>query len=141
MKDEQMLQYIHKTAEMGKRGIQSIRNEKMNPALGRVLGKQFLEYNRICSDASNCLVERGIEPKRIGSMTRMSVSMSGTMKTLRNHSPSKIAELMIRGTTTGLTKSIKHINHYQGNDHRILALAHDLKQIEESNIEELKPFL
>ncbi len=141
MKDKQMLQYIYKTAEMGKEGILSIINENKDPRMERVLKQQYRSYSDIYSTSTNYLNARGIMPKSVGPLTKISVSMTGAMKTLGDHSPSKIAELMIRGTTTGLTKSIKHIKDYAGNDARVLELAHQLKQIEENSIEELKPFL
>ena len=141
MKDEQMLQYIYKTAEMGKEGIQSILHECKDPAMLNALKKQLRSYNEIYATSVNHLNARGVLPHGVGVFEKMGVSMASAMQTMNDHSPAKIAELMIRGTTTGLTKSIKHINHFNGNDSKVLELAHELKSVEEQGIEEMKTFL
>lgn len=141
MEDEQMLQYIYKTAEMGKEGILSIMKESKDPALTEALRTQLRDYGEIYNTATNYLNARGMTPQSAGTMAKMSVSITSALKTAADHSPSKIAELMIRGNTTGLTKSIKHLKDYQGDDPKVMELANDLKSAEEAGIEKMKEFL
>lgn len=141
MKDEKMLQYIHKTAELGKEGTRAAMNSYENRKLSEALNRQYRSYDEIYTTSGNYLNARGILPQSAGPFTKMSVSMTQAMATLGDRSPSKIAELMIRGTTTGLTKSIQHIKDYTGNDSMVLALAHQLREAEETGIEEMKSFL
>ena len=55
-------------------------------------------------------------------------------------STSKIADSMIQGSTMGITKIIKHINEYNGDD-RVLKIADKLLKTEENNVEQLKKYL
>ena len=63
------------------------------------------------------------------------------MKTMRDHSTSKIAEMMIQGNTRGMTKSLQCLDQYSGEDKEVKALAEKLLRTEEANIEQMKPFL
>lgn len=54
--------------------------------------------------------------------------MMSAMKTMADHSTSKIAEMMIQGNTMGMgmTKSLKHLHDYHGKDERVRDLASKL---------------
>ena len=67
--------------------------------------------------------------------------VTSSMKTIKDHSPSKIADMMIQGSTMGITKMIKRINEYDGEDEQILDLARKQVKTEQANIEQMKKFL
>ena len=48
---------------------------------------------------------------------------------------------MIQGSTMGITKMIKRINEYDGEDEQILDLARKQVKTEQANIEQMKKFL
>ena len=73
-------------------------------------------------------------------MVKASSEMMSAMKTMADHSTSKIAEMMIQGNTMGMTKSLKHLHDYHGKDERVRDLANKLKT-EEANIQQMKKFL
>lgn len=63
------------------------------------------------------------------------------VKTAADDSPSKIAEMMINGSTMGVTKITKGISGYSGKNKNITSLADKLLKTEQNNIEEMKRFL
>ena len=87
------------------------------------------------------LHQRGHTEEELSTMAKLSSQVMTTMKTINDKSPSKIAELMIKGNTMGVTQSIKNINDYQNGDERILDLSNKLLQTEQNNIEQMKQFL
>ena len=54
---------------------------------------------------------------------------------------SKIAEMMIKGSTMGITKNIKNIHKYDGMSGDIMMLANKLVATEQDNIDQMKKFL
>lgn len=74
-------------------------------------------------------------------MARLSSQAMATMKTLTDSSDSKLAEMVIQGNNMGVTKGLKHLHDYQGNDPKIRALAEKLLATEQANVSQMQPFL
>lgn len=139
--DNQMLQYISKTAEMGIYGIKEVMPYAKGQRLRKDLMDQQQEYGEIYTQSRQMLRRRGSQPQNISRMAKWNTRMSVRANTMVNRSPGKIAEMMIKGNTLGVTKSIQHLNHYQGNNHQIRTLATKLLRTEQANIDSMKPFL
>ena len=124
--EAELLQYIYQTTEMGRDGIQSVLPHAEDETFHQALEQ---------------LQERGQEPKGLNPMVKASSEMMSAMKTMADHSTSKIAEMMIQGNTMGMTKSLKHLHDYHGKDERVRDLANKLLKTEEANIQQMKKFL
>lgn len=141
MKDSELLQFVYKTAEMGIVGLRGVQEHIRDEQLRRAVQKQLAEYREISRSSGGMLRERGQEPKGPGVGARLSSELSSTAKTLVDPSASKIAEMIIQGSTMGITKGTKHLNDYAGGDDSVRRLAETLIQTEHGNIEQMKPFL
>lgn len=141
MKDGELLDYVHKSTEMGRYGILTVMNSAGEPELHAALEQQLEEYERLSSAAAKMLQERGKRPKGLGGMAKLSSQVSAKVQTMLDPSPEKIAEMMIQGNTMGMTKSLRHLHDYHGGDNRVRGLADKLLKTEEANIEQMKPFL
>ena len=64
-----------------------------------------------------------------------------TMKAMTDRSSTNIAEMMIQGSTMGVTKSLRTIRDCDLRDGQVRDLADKLLYTEQSNIEEMKKFL
>lgn len=140
MKDIELLQSVHETAEMGLQGIHSLEGQVGNDELRRELARQAAEYRQIAAAAERMLRERGLDPKDPGLMARLSAEVMSTVKTLADPSASNIAEMMIQGNTMGITKGSRRLNGFDG-DHQIRRLAEKLLATEEANVEKMKQYL
>ncbi|MSD39468.1 hypothetical protein GKD81_15815, partial [Faecalibacterium prausnitzii] len=107
----------------------------------QALEQQLTEYEKLYGATGKMLRERGQEPKGLNPMVKASSEMMSAMKTMADHSTSKIAEMMIQGNTMGMTKSLKHLHDYHGKDERVRDLANKLLKTEEANIQQMKKFL
>lgn len=141
MKDTQLLQYVHKTAEMGIEGLRDVEDRIQDEGLRRAVRQQIAEYQEISKESGELLQSKGHEPEDPGLMARMSSEVMSTAKTFPQASASKIAEMVIQGNTMGITKGTKHLNDYAGDDHRVKALAQRLISTEQDNVEQMKQFL
>ena len=141
MKDIELLQSIHETAEMGILGLENVESQVGDEALRRALGQQTAEYRAISDSARQMLREKGVEPKGPGVMAKLSSEVMSTVKTLADPSPSNIAEMVIQGNTMGITKGIRRLGDFTGNDRDARALAEKLLHTEQANVEHMKDFL
>ncbi len=141
MNEIDLLSHVYQTAEMGREGIQSVRKYAEDPRLARTLDRQDGEYRSIQSAAGTMLRDRGVKPEGVGAMARVSSEAMSAMKLMADHSAAKIAEMMIQGSTMGVTKSLRTIRDCGVEDRGVRDLADKLLRTEQSNIEEMKGFL
>ncbi len=139
LKETELLNFIRQNVQMGIDGIKIVIDDTDNKDFYNELEREMHEYGRIYNEADQCLESLGGEKQDVKAAAKIAAHLSGKMKALSG-STSKIAESMIQGSTMGVTKLIKHINDYNGND-KALKIAKDLLNHEESNIENLKQFL
>lgn len=139
--ENQLLNHIYQTAEMGGEGIEAVLKYADEPKLTEALNSQLSEYRKMQHSAGEMLRERGEEAKGTNPMAKVSSEMMSAMKTMADHSATKIAEMMIQGSTMGVTKSIRTIRDCTLHDERVRDLANKLLKTEEANIEEMKQFL
>lgn len=139
--ENQLLNHIYQTAEMGGEGIEAVLKYADEPKLTEALNSQLAEYRKMQHSAGEMLRERGEEAKGTNPMAKVSSEMMSAMKTMADHSATKIAEMMIQGSTMGVTKSIRTIRDCTLHDERVRDLANKLLKTEEANIEEMKQFL
>lgn len=140
MNETEMLQYVHKTADMGCEGIVDVLDYVEDKQLQQVLEKQMETYQELKDDAERMLEERQEKPNGVGTMAKVSSEVMSTGKLLFDRSTSKIAEMTIQGNNMGVSKTIQHLNDYQGGG-AVRDLAQRLLSAEESGAEELKSFL
>ncbi len=141
LSENQLLNHIYQTAEMGREGIQSVLKYTEEPKLTSALTSQLTEYERLQNAAGAMLHERGEPPKGLGPVAKASSEVMSTMKAMTDRSPANIAEMMIQGSTMGVTKSLRTIRDCDVKDGEVRRLADRLLKTEQANIEEMKRFL
>ena len=105
------------------------------------LTSQMAEYTKISNKAAEMLKKQCDSPEDISPMSKVSSYVMTEMKTLTDKSPSKMAEMMIQGSSMGITTMIKSIHDHPEADKNVTNLAEHLVEIEERNIRELKEYL
>ncbi len=141
LSENQLLNHIYQTAEMGREGIQSVLKYAGEPKLVSALNSQMDEYEQLQNAAGALLQARGEPPKGIGPMARVSSEVMSTMKAMTDRSASNIAEMVIQGSTMGVTKSLRTIRDCDLRDNGVRRLADRLLETERANIEQMKRFL
>lgn len=141
LSETQLLNHIYQTAEMGREGIQSVLKYAEEPKLVQTLNSQLSEYQQIQNSAGSMLHARGEPPKGLGPMAKISSEAMSTVKAMADPSATRIAEMMIQGSTMGVTKSLRTIRDCELKDDGVRRLADKLLKTEQANIEEMKQFL
>ena len=141
MNEIDLLSHVYQTAEMGQDGITSVLRYSRDPSLRKALERQKREYRELQASAGDMLRSRGVQPDGVGAAAKLSSELMSAMKTMVDHSSTKIAEMMIQGNTMGLTKGLRNLHSYHGKDVRVRELAHKLLATEEANIVQMKPYL
>mgnify|MGYP001041189581 CR=1 FL=1 len=142
MNEIDLLSHVYQTAEMGQDGITSVLKRSRDPSLNQALERQKREYHDLQASAGDMLRARGIQPDGVGAVAKLSSGMMSAMKTMMDHSSTKIAEMMIQGTVMGITSLKTSLSELpKDDDEEITALLKDLIALEEEFEKKLKTFL
>lgn len=137
----EMLNYIYQNAEMGKTTIEQILKEVKYLEFREVLKEQLKDYEYVVNKCDTLLSEEQKLPKGIDPMPKIMSYIKIKLDTLKDDSPSHIAEMIINGSTMGITEITKNLNKYSNINDNTKVLANRLLKIEQYNIEALKPYL
>ena len=136
-----LLQHIHKGTVMGIESIRHLNCLSESATFSAALNTQMQEYENVRAEAADRLTAVGAKPQGISPAARIMSDMTSNMKSMMDRSSSKLAEIMIEGSTMGTTNLTKELNDYKGSDQQVRALATRLLKTEEKNIQEMKKFL
>ena len=128
---EALLRFIHKNAAMGVGTLPQALSLPQSRAMSSALQDQ-LSYAK----------EKGLHLKGPGSAA---LTMSGMMlraQTALDPSTSKLAEMMIQGSTMGTVEMTRRLHQLSDqSDPELVSLGRQLLQTEEQNIQQMKRFL
>lgn len=137
----EMLNYIYQNAEMGKTAIEQIMKEVKYLEFRDVLKEQLKDYESILNKCDSLLALEGKLPKNIEVMPKIMSYFSIKFNTLKDDNLSHIAEIIINGSTMGITEITKNLNKYHHLHSSTKDIANKLLRIEQDNIEVLKKYL
>lgn len=141
MNEIELTNSIRKNVEMGIDGIKMVRQYVKGDDLAFELSDQMREYRDIHQKASEMLEGYGGKAKDVPTLTKLSAEAMGVIKSLSDSSDEKIAEDMVRSTTTGYAKLTRELGQYQGSDDALRAFTEMVIATEEQNCEKMKKFL
>ena len=139
--NSQLLNATFKNVTMATHAIDSIRDKIQDKKLSKLLEKQNQIYENLTAKCENLASEISQELHPINMFAKMSSSASINMKTMFNDETNHIAEMLIQGTTMGITDIIKSIGEFNSADKEIKNVAIDLQHSEEEFVDSLKTFL
>jgi hypothetical protein len=137
------LECIYENVKMGADSIINLLPKVEDSRLKSDMSVQLSGYEKFATRARNELKEMGIEAQEKGFMTKAMARVGMELNTMMDTSLSHIAEMMIEGSTMGVTDTTKVIHEYEGNPEcrDVLDLARNIVKFEEQNIEDMKKFL
>ncbi len=136
-----LLDDAYKTVRMGTYAIDCIIDKIEDKELENLMRKQnsyYLESTKSLEAISN---EYKHELTDINFMAKGSSYISINMKTMLNNETSHIAQMLIDGTTMGITTIIKERNENNNLDDRLLGVVDKIISYLEDFVESLKEFL
>ena len=139
--DQEILKEVQKNADMAIHAIDTITEKVHNEELLHELSKEKLLYSVIQNKATDRLQSERAEGYHKSTMQDMMLKGSIQMNTLTNCSSSRIAELMIQGSSRGITNMWRSMNHHQNSGNTSMEVAKELVDFEQKAISRLKKFL
>ncbi len=140
--NEELLNFVYQNSQMGvdtlKQLLEISKDEHFNKYL-RGQGRGYLELH---NKAKEFLNENGTDEKGLSMLEKMKTYWMINMQTIKDKSASHIAQMLITGSTMGISEAIKKIKEYEGSAKKeYVDLMRRLQKFEEGNIERLKEFL
>ena len=137
-----LLRFIHKNAAMGVGTLPQALSLPQSRAMTSALQDQLREYRAIAARSQSYAKQKGLHLKGPGSAA---LTMSGMMlraQTALDPSTSKLAEMMIQGSTMGTVEMTRRLHQLSDqSDSELVSLGRQLLQTEEQNIQQMKRFL
>ena len=136
-----VLDELNKGACMGKDAIHFILDKVVDENLKEELNNQYKRYNEISDKINNIYPKYNDDkPHETGAMNKAMTWWGIEMKTMTDHTTSKIAELLLQGTNMGIIEGRRLLNHKTTND-EIHSLVQEYVDMQEHAVEKLKTFL
>ena len=136
-----VLDELNKGACMGKDAIHFILEKVEDERLLEELNNQYKKYNEISDKINNIYSKYNDDkPHETGAMNKAMTWWGIEMKTVTDHTTSKIAELLLQGTNMGIIEGRRLLNHKTTND-EIHSLVQEYVDMQEQAVEKLKTFL
>ena len=105
------------------------------------LRNQLVNYEDFQQEARKHLNENGYDEKGISALDRLKTYLMINMQTMSDKSTSHLAQMLIEGSSMGVTNALQDLRKYEDADTEILRLMRKLYKFEEKNVETYKAFL
>lgn len=136
-----LLNAIYRNVTMATHAIDNLQDKIEDQKLLKLMNKQNKIYETITADCEEIASYYSEELTAINPMAKMSSSVSINIKTMMNDNTNHIAEMLIQGSTMGITDIIKAIGESPNSDEKIKNIATRLQHSEEEFVDSLKTFL
>ncbi len=142
-KTPELLCYIYKNVKMGSDAIVDMLPKVEDSEFKTALTEQMHGYEKIADEAEKQLTPMGIKPREEPMMKKAMAKMGIAMNTMMDPSIGHMAEMLIKGSTMGITDMTKHVREFEGEGcpEQALKLGRELITFEQNNIEKMKTFL
>lgn len=136
-----VLDEMNKGATMGMDAINFVLDKVEDDNFKKTLELEYNKYKDVSRRANEIYAKYSEkEPHETGTMTKIMTWYGIEMKTLTDHSNSKIAELLLQGTNMGIIEGRKLLNNKEM-DKEIHDLLEEFVTMQEDSVEQLKKFL
>ena len=136
------LDEINKGSCMGMDAIKDILDKVEDEKFRKLLDSQYEFYNKIKDEIENIYKKYNSDddPHETSIMNKVMTWSGVNMKTLTDHSNSKIAELLLQGTNMGIIEGRKILNRKEMNS-EVEKIVSEYVTAQEKYVEDLKKFL
>ncbi len=141
--DVTLLQSVYKTVTMGTDSVLTILGKAKKEEMRAELTEELDGYQNFANLTRERLSSLSAIAEEAGLLAKIPAELSIRMSTLTDDSSSKLAELMINGSTMGVIELQKEIHTAQkdGADEENLQFATGVLNFQQKNINKMKTFL
>ena len=140
--DSEILAEIYRNAQLGLVSIADILPEVDDKCIKEELLREHEEYERVCSEAASLATKYDLDLKEPNAVKKAMMWSAIKMGTASDNSAQNVAQMMIKGTITGLTSLKTSLTDGEKiMDAEVKKLLCDLIALEEDFEKKLKTFL
>lgn len=139
--DLDLLEKTYQNASIGITALKAVMDKVDNKEMNKDLHRQLREYRVIADKSKNQLLANGTKVKEQSFYIKTIMKGNVKMNTLMNPSDSRIAQMVIQGSTMGVTQMTKLLHAKKNADGVSTEIAQEFIQKEEGNIETMKKYL
>jgi uncharacterized beta-barrel protein YwiB (DUF1934 family) len=139
--DLDLLEKTYQNASTGITALEAVLDKTKNVDMNTALHKQLQDYRELQDKAKNQLQMNGAKVKDNSFYEKAMMKGNVKMNTLLNSSQSHIAQMVIQGSTMGVTQMTKLLHENKNADGACVELAKEFIKKEEENIEVMKKYL
>ena len=132
---------IYRGVKMGNETIKTILPKVKDNEMKQELLREQSIYQQFEQKALDELSKRNEKPQPISKAQSVGSWLGVQMNTIIDSTSSHIADLMIQGNNMGIIGITKIKNSHENAESQVVNLADELINIQQQNIEKLKPFL
>lgn len=137
-----ILDEVNKGATMGMDAISYVSGKVEDNEFKEVLDVEYNKYKEISNrvnDLYNNYSEK--DPHETNAMNKMMTWYGIQMKTMKDHTTSKLSELLMQGTNMGIIEGRRLLNQNSEADHDVKNILNDFVVMQEDSVETLKKYL
>ena len=137
-----ILDEVNKGATMGMDAISFVSEKVNDNEFKEVLDVEYNKYKEI-SNRVNELYDNysDRDPHETNAMNKMMTWYGIQMKTMKDHTTSKLSELLMQGTNMGIIEGRRLLNQNDDADHDVKNILNDFVVMQEDSVETLKKYL
>lgn len=139
--DLDLLEKTYQNASIGITALEAVLNKTSNKDFNSALYKQLRDYQNIADKSKNQLQVNGEQVKDNPLYEKAMMKGNVKMNTLINPSDSHIAQMVIQGSTMGVTQMTRLLHDNSAAEGTSVEIAKEFIKKEEENIEVMKKFL
>ena len=140
--DSEVLAEIYRNAQLALTSIVDILPEVDDEEIKEELIRQHEEYEKVCSEAASLATRYDLDLKEPSPIKKAMMWSAIKMGTANDNSSQNIAQMMIRGTVTGITSLKTSLTDGEKDmDGEVKKLLNELINMEEGFEKNLKKFL
>lgn len=139
--DIDLLEKTYQNASIGITAIEEVMDKAKDTHLIQDLQSQLKDYQEIANKSREQLMLHGADAKEKPVYERMMMRGNIKMNTWMDPTDSRIAEMVMKGSTMGVTQMTKLLHDKTDADGVSAQIAQDFIQKEESNINKMKTYL
>lgn len=139
--DLDLLEKTYQNASMGITAIEAVLDKVTDQQFSNDLHKQLRDYQEIADKSRRQLHKGGAKAKDVSLYNKAMLKGNVKMNMLMNSSDSQIAQMVIKGSTMGVTQMTKLLHAKPNAEGTSTQIAEDFVKKEEKNIEVMKNYL
>ena len=139
--DETLLGEVYKSVTMGVDSISTLIQKTTDTAMRSDLSTQLEEYQKFATVTKTKMYEKNFKVKESSIFAKIPAEVSMNVTTMMDNSNTKIAEMMINGSTMGVIGLTRTIRQTPDASPDCTQLAREVVTFEENSINKMKTYL